>query len=640
MGENRNLLLAIFLTVAIFALYEVLIMGPARERRLEYEAQHAEQIAATDEDPLPEGEGDPAADPIEASSARADTRDAAVAMSADRRLRIDAPAVSGSILLDGARFDDLQLLRYREELAEDSPPVTLFNPQNGPAGYYAAHGWNSVSGRSDLPSPNNTPWRVIEGEVLTPETPVTLGYETEDGLLFRRTIAVDGDYLFTITDRVTNDTGDAQTLFPYGVIRRYGVPEDLTNFMILHEGAVGVLNGDSFQRKYRRMRRQQERAGVNANGRPAPFLSENSEGGWLGYTDKYWLAALAPGADAEFTGEMLVRERADGPMFQAQYQMTRIDVPAGESVEVTTRLFAGAKRVDVLRRYQEEFDIPGLDMAVDWGNFWFFTRPFFYTLDYFGRLTGNFGIAILILTVLVKILFFPLANSAFKSMARMKALQPKVQELRERFKADPKRQQQEMMQLYQREKVNPVAGCLPILLQIPVFYALYKTLFVTIEMRHAPFFGWIQDLSARDPTNMWNLFGLLPYDPASLPLLGAIIGGTGALALGAWPLMMGATMAAMQTLNPPPPDKFQQRLFAMMPLVFMFILAPFAAGLVIYWTWNNTLTFTQQYIIMRRQGVDTPIGSFLRKRWDAVFGGSGASGGTPGGSAGSGGGDT
>lgn len=613
MGDNRNVILAAGLALAVILLWDVFIMGPQRR-----DAAEARRAAAVEE--MTTSAAQPAPTRV-----LADSREAAIADTADLRIPIRSEALEGSLLLRGGRFDDLRLLRYREEVAEDSPPVTFLNPANAPGGYFIAHGWQSPS-RDDLPNPTDTVWRVIDGDALTPQTPIVLGYDSEDGLSFRRTVTLDENYLFTVTDQVFNTGPGDVALRPIGLVRRYGVPDDLTNFMILHEGAVGVLDDRLIMTKYRRLERDAEREDDSGRGFARRELSQ---GGWLGFTDKYWLGALALPPDASYEGAFRVRQLGDLPVFEAQYALDQVIVPAGGApIEVTSYVFAGAKRVSVLRQYEQELGITRLTDAVDWGFMEILTRPFFYILDFFGKLIGNFGVAILILTVMVKLVFFPIANSSYRSMARMKAVQPEMQRIREQFKDEPRRMQEENLKLFQREKVNPVAGCLPLLLQMPVFYALYKTLFVTIEMRHAPFFGWIQDLSARDPTNVWNLFGLLPYDPATIPLLGGLLGNEGFLGLGVWPLFMGLTMAAMQTLNPPPADKIQQRMFQLMPVIFTFILAPFAAGLVIYWAWNNLLSFAQQYLIMRRQRppVDTPIGSFLAKRFAMLTGPSGSGG--------------
>ncbi len=568
--------------------------------------------------------------------------DRETALAERRSIRIETPALKGSIRLDGARIDDLELMDYRQEVDDNSPPVVLLRPSETESGYYAFHGWRQI-GADDADTPGiNTPWQQVDGDVLTPETPISLSYANDDGLFFTRTISVDEHYMFTITDEVANNSGEAATFRHFGAVLREGIPDDLTNFMILHEGAVGVFNDAVYQRKYKKLAGDQRRAADDRSvyAKSEPIASD----GWLGFTDKYWLTALiapqidggsasVPAAEIATPGDPLggvelsaragyrVIRPADEntATYTAETWVDGLMVAQGEKLTVTAHMFAGAKDVALLNGYREDIGINKFQWAVDWGRMaGILTKPFFYTLDTFQEWTGSFGLAILMLTIVVKAVFFPLANASYKSMAKMKKLQPKMTKMRERHKDDPQVLQRKMLELYKKEKVNPLAGCLPLIPQMFVFFALYKTLFVTIEMRHAPFFGWIQDLSAPDPTNVWNLFGLIPYDPASVPLIGGLIGAGGFLALGAWPIIMGISMWAMQTLNPPPPDPMQARIFGLMPIIFTFVLAGFAAGLVIYWTWNNILSFLQQYIIIRRQKVDTPIGSFLARNYERM----------------------
>ncbi len=625
MDEQRRMMLAIGLAGAVLLIWYVLVQAPAERAAEEAARQAAEQAAAAAPAATAANTQDAATAPAEAPAER-------------RAIPVESAALKGSLRLRGALFDDLQLLDYRQELEDDSPPVTLFRPAATPGGYYAFHGWqrtyvadaDAPGARAQPPDfvvKGDTPWRVLDGETLTPESPLVLLYDTPDGALhFRRTITVDDQYMFTIADEVFNRSDIGVQLQSYGVVRRNGVPEDLTNFMILHEGAVGILDDRLVMRKYKRLRKDDAKV-------QGPAVRETGPGGWIGFADKYWLSALIPptattaitadaaapvdARDADpttVTGEMRVitRPRGQAEVYETSLWLEPVAVPAGEGVRVTSRLFAGAKQAELLRAYRDDLNIPKFELAIDWGMFWFFTKPIHAALHNFGLWFGNFGLAILMLTIVVKALFFPIANMSYKSMARMKALSPKMQALRERYKDEPQKQQQELIELYRREKVNPAAGCLPLIPQMIVFFALYKTLFITIEMRHAPFFGWIKDMSAPDPTTMWNLFGLLPYDPSGWPLIG------GVLAVGVWPLIMGLSMAAMQTLNPPPPDPTQARIIAFMPIIFTFILAPFAAGLVIYWTWNNLLSFAQQYVIVRRQGVETPIGSWMAKTYQRL----------------------
>jgi YidC/Oxa1 family membrane protein insertase len=445
---------------------------------------------------------------------------------------------------------------------------------------------------------------------------VALTFDAGDGRVIVRTISIDEHFMFTISDVVRNTGGAAITVRPFGTVRRDGLPEDYKNLPIVHQGLIGGFGPDN-RMKWSKFTDAEKHSRDRVRGRVGEdqrIRDEQGQGGWLGITDHYWLTAIildqSEPVSAYFDGR-----QADGNTdFLASYRGQWREIPAGGEVTYTQRLFAGAKRYELLRDYQSELNIPHFDDAIDWGNFWFLTRPFFAMLHWFGQtfagwgIAFNFGLAILASTVVIKLLMFPLVYQSFKSMAKMRGLQPKMKEVQERYAADKQRQQQEIMKLYQTEKINPVAGCVPILFQIPVFYALYKTLTVTIEMRHEPFVGWIHDLSARDPTSLFNLFGILPFD-ISPTLLG------GALLIGAWPIFYGVSMWALQALSPPPADPVQAQIFRFLPILFTFMFAAFPAGLVIYWTWSNTLSILQQYVIMRRQGVETQLDRFLKKRF-------------------------
>jgi YidC/Oxa1 family membrane protein insertase len=424
---------------------------------------------------------------------------------------------------------------------------------------------------------------------LTAATPIEITWNNGEGLTFRRKISLDDKFMFTITQSVENNSATAVELFPYGRISRHGEPET-TGFYILHEGFLGVFNNTLEEANYDDVRDDGS-------------IDFETQSGWLGFTDKYWLTALIPdqSLNVRATYSDTITSRSDRFRTQYIYAEGNTIAPGGRS-EVTNHFFAGAKENAVLVDYGTELNIPRFDFAIDWGLFRFFTRPLFRLLDFFGKTFGNFGIAILLTTVIVKLAFFPLANKQYRSMGQMKKIQPEMVALRERYADDKVKQQQELMALYKREQVNPMAGCLPILLQIPVFFAIYKVLFVTIEMRQAPFFGWIQDLAAPDPTTMFNLFGLLPWDPSGIPVIGTT------LALGVWPLIMGLSMFIQMRMNPAPQDPIQEKMFLFMPIIFTFLLARFPAGLVIYWAWNNTLSILQQYVIMRRSGVEVELG--------------------------------
>ena len=489
------------------------------------------------------------------------------------RVAIATDRLSGSLSLRGGRIDDLVMRDYRVSVDKGSSNVVLFSPSGTQNGYYAQFGW--VAGAEGVPVPGDDTVWTASAETLGVDQPVVLTWDNGQGLRFSRTIALDRNYMFTITDRVEASEGAAATLFPYGLIGRDGTPET-SGFFILHEGPIGVFNETLTEVDYDDLK----------DDGPEEY---NSTGGWLGITDKYWLAALIPDQSTGYKARMLHSLVEGRDKYQTDFLSTSaVAVSAGQSAEVTTRLFAGAKEVNLLDSYEERLGIPLFDRSVDFGWFYFLTKPLFYALDWLYGIVGNFGVAILIVTLAIKIVFFPLANKSYKAMSKMKLLQPKMQELKEKHGDDRQKMQQEMMAMYKREKINPAAGCIPILIQIPVFFALYKVLFVSIEMRHAPFFGWIQDLSAPDPTNVFEGFGLFPWDAPHF------------LHFGVWPLIMGATMFLQQRLNPQPTDPIQARMFQFMPLIFTVFLATFPAGLVIYWAWNNSLSIAQQWIIMRK----------------------------------------
>ncbi|ABI61624.2 60 kDa inner membrane protein YIDC [Granulibacter bethesdensis] len=504
------------------------------------------------------------------------------------RLAVDAPRVKGSISLVGARFDDLVLRDYHETVDKNSPLVRLLAPLSGDEPYYVEYGW--VPEESGIATPGrDTEWKA-DAATLTPNKPVTLSWDNGAGLTFMLKVAVDADYMFSVTQSVRNTTGKPVVLHPYARVRRDYRPE-VEGYTVLHEGLIGVVDGILHEITYK----SADSDGAKNNGLA---FEHASTGGWAGITDKYWLTALIPDqiTSVDFSFRDTKPNGRDG------YQVGIIShnpdqVAAGAESASTTHLFAGAKVVSLLDHYQAEYHIPSFWEAVDFGWFWFITRPFFYALDWLYHLVGNFGVAILIFTVLVKAAFYPLASKSYRSMSKMRLLAPKIQSLRERYKDDPTRMQQEVMQLYKAEGANPASGCLPMLLQFPIFFSLYKVIFVTIEMRHAPFFGWIHDLSAVDPTNLFNLFGLLPFDPTHISPF---------LHLGIWPLIMGGTMYLQQKMNPPMPDPVQARMFQFMPIIFTFMLARFPVGLVIYWSWNNLLSIGQQWLIQRRTKLPRP----------------------------------
>jgi YidC/Oxa1 family membrane protein insertase len=431
---------------------------------------------------------------------------------------------------------------------------------------------------------------------------VTLTFDNGQGLVFRRAISIDERAMFTVKDTVENRGAAPVTLYPYGLVSRYGKPATL-GYYVLHEGLIGVLGDQGLQEwTYDNVDKAEAVPGQNTRGKTWNGVT----GGFIGITDKYWAAAVVPDQAQPYTGSFTSRQDATSRVYQANMLGDARALQPGTTTEVTNRLFAGAKEVAVVDGYQQSLSIKNFDLMIDWGWFYFITKPLFTVLDFFYRLFGNFGVSILIVTVLLKLLFFPLASKSYASMAKMKAVQPEMVAIRERYADDKMKQQQALMELYKKEKINPVAGCWPVLIQIPVFFALYKVLFVTIEMRHAPFFGWIQDLAAPDPTSIFNLFGLLPYNPGAVPVLGPF------LVLGVWPLIMGVTMWLQMKMNPEPPDPVQKQVFAWMPIIFTFMLGSFPAGLVIYWAWNNALSIAQQYFIMRKNGVKVELWDNLR----------------------------
>ncbi|MBS0638232.1 MAG: membrane protein insertase YidC [Acetobacteraceae bacterium] len=504
------------------------------------------------------------------------------------RVKISAPRVAGSLSLLGARLDDLTLTGYRETLAPNSPDVRLLGPLSSDKPYFVQYGWTAAAGETVKLPDNNTVWSA-SSETLSPGKPVTLSWDNGGGLTFQIKLDVDNDYMFSVQQTVKNSTDKPVSLFPWSRVRRDYKPE-VAGYYVLFEGLLGVANGTLQETTYDHAKSEAEKKNGIA-------FEATSTSGWAGITDKYWLTALVP--DQTQSTKVFFRHlNGNGDHYQVDYITTDAQTTApGAQTDHVTHVFTGAKVVSMLSDYEKSLKIPMFDYAVDWGWFWFLTRPIFLALDYLNTLLGNFGLAILVFTVFVKGLFFPLANYSYRSMGKMKLLAPKMQALRERYKDEPQRLQQEIMGMYRAEKVNPASGCLPLLVQIPVFFSLYKVIFVTIEMRHAPFYGWIHDLSAVDPTNVFNLFGLIPFNPALyVPLLH----------LGAWPLIMGVTMYLQQKLNPPPPDPVQAKMFQFMPIIFTFMMASFPAGLIIYWSWNNTLSIGQQWLIQRRTHLGKP----------------------------------
>ena len=573
--DQKRLFLAIAVSLAILLGFQTLIAP-----RLPKPAQpETTQLATTEH---------PAATPLEgAPGAGVPPSPVAVPRNVPR-VKIEAPRVEGSISLLGARLDDLVLRDYREEIDPNSPLVRLLEPRSDDKPYYVQYGWTASSGDTVKLPDNDTVW-TASADTVVPGKPVTLSWDNGAGLTFQIGLAVDDEYMFTVTQTVRNATAQPVKLFPWSRIRRDYKPV-VAGYYVLFEGLLGVTDGTLQETSYDKAKSE----GDKKNGLA---FEANTTGGWAGITDKYWLTSLIP--DQAVPVKVNFRHIEDhGDHYQVDtVSNDALTAPAGGDAATISHVFAGAKVVSLLDRYQAQLHIPSFDKAVDFGWFYFLTKPIFFALDFFNSVLGNFGLAIMVFTVFAKALFFPLANKSYRSMSKMKLLGPKMTALRERLKDEPQKMQQEMMGLYKAEKVNPASGCLPMIVQIPVFFSLYKVIFVTIEMRQAPFFGWIHDLSQVDPTNVFNLFGLIPFDPAAyVPLLH----------MGAWPLIMGCTMFLQQKMNPPPPDPVQARLFQFMPIIFTFMMAKFPAGLIIYWSWNNTLSVAQQWLIQRRTALAKP----------------------------------
>ena len=575
--ENRNLIMAVALSMIVLLGWQIFVIQPEMEK----EAAEQDRIAAemAQSATTPNNNGQPSASAASGTPAIINNTAPAKAVDTAKRIVIDAPLVRGSFSVRGARLDDVILTSYNETLDENSENIHFLKKISSDTPFFAEFGWSSSDSGQTMPSADSL-WSA-DRDVLSPATPVTLTWDNGQGLQFTRRISINDDYLFVFEDSVTSSLPGDITLYPYGLVRRHGTPAT-TGMYILHEGPLGVFDETLSEEDYDDLR-DAGAAGIK--------MTPETAGGWVGITDKYWLAALLPTQAKNYNfGFQSLAGNTD------RYQVDFIDpngllLAAGGAITSESRLFAGAKKVALLDYYAEQLNIPNFDLAIDFGWFYFLTKPFFYAINWLFGLFGNFGVAVLAFTVLVKLAFFPLANKSYRSMAKMRLLAPKLQTLRERFGDDRQKLNQEMMALYKTEQVNPAAGCLPVLLQIPVFFALYKVLFVTIEMRHAPFFGWITDLSAPDPTSIFNMFGLLPYSVSFLPPF---------LQLGIWPILMGISMFLQMRLNPAPPDPIQAKVFQFMPIFFTFLLATFPAGLVIYWTWNNLLSMAQQWYIMKR----------------------------------------
>ncbi len=579
--DQKNFIIAIVLSVLIIVGWQA-VFPPAKPPV----NQQQQQTASTQNGTAPQAPsgapgsqgtvqpGAPAAQPAQIVSR-------AEALARSPRVTFDTPELVGSIALKGARIDDVRLVKYRETVDPKSPPVPVLSPVGGEHPYYAEFGWSPADPSIKVPGPDSV-W-TADRETVAPGKPVRLTWDNGQGLIFALDISLDEYFMFDVKQSVENKSDKPVTIYPWSLVVRYGEPK-AEGIYILHEGPYGVFNGSLKEFSYSNFKdNKQEKIATT--------------GGWVGITDKYWMATLIP--DQKQKVDVTLKQTGSGPelKYQIDYIAPGQAIAPGATATTDAKLYAGAKIVRVISDYEQKYGIEKFDLTIDWGWFSFFTRPLFWLLEWLYVHLGNFGVAILVLTVIVKAVFFPLANKSYAAMSKMKALQPEMEKLKERYGEDRQRMNQELMQLYRREKVNPAAGCLPILVQIPVFFALYKVLYTTIEMRHQPFFGWIKDLSAPDPLTILTGFGLFHWHvPEFLHFFN----------IGIWPIIMGVTMYLQQKLNPAPTDPVQARVFQFLPILFTFMLAPFAAGLVIYWAWSNTLSIAQQYTIMRRHG--TPIG--------------------------------
>ncbi|MDE1149340.1 MAG: membrane protein insertase YidC [Azospirillaceae bacterium] len=572
MSDQKNLFITIGLSAAILLGFHFFYQVPHdRAVQLAKAKQEAEQAQAAPPTPGAAPTGAPGA--VAAGDVAGALRDRATVLGEGQRIAIRTPRLAGTLNLRGGRFDDLSLQDYRETVDKSSPAVTLLSPSGAPGAYFAEYGWTAEG--AAVPGPT-TEWQAADTADLTPSHPVTLHWDNGQGLTFERTVAIDANYMFTVSQKVTNNGTSAVTLYPYARIARAGHPALLGSYM-LHEGPIGQIDGTLHEISYK-----------DVSGEISK--SFDTKGGWLGITDKYWLVSLVPDQGKTLTAHVTHQEKGD--LYQTDYAEPSVTLEAGQSTESSARLFAGAKEMKLLDSYQDDLGIPLFNRAIDFGHLWFLTMPFSLALDFFGRLLGNFGLGIMLFTLCLRGIMFPLAQKQFRSAARMKKLQPQVEAIRKAAGDDKQKASLEMMALYKKEGANPMTGCLPVLIQMPIFWSLYKVLSITIEMRHAPFFGWIHDLSAPDPTTVFNLFGLLPFTP---PLF---------LHLGVWPILLGCTMFLLQKMTPAPGmDPTQQKVMMTMPLVFTWMMGSLPAGLVIYYVWSNLFSVTQQYVLMRRMGV-------------------------------------
>ena len=586
--DNKRLILAVALSVAILLIFELIMPKHNHQAVLQQAAQSTRATPPSQASAPVLNTSSSGHSPVAVPSPQA-------SHAADVRVPIQATRVEGSIDLTGARLDDLVLRNYRETIQANSPLVRVLEPGSDPQPNYVQLGWSAAPG-SDVVLPNGRTRWTAGAKALTPGTPMTLSWDNGAGLTFQLVFRIDQDFMFAVDQTVQNHTGHPVSLYPWSRVSR-GYKPEVTGGYLVHEGPIAVINGRLEERSYKSLETDSAADGGVAWSAAQPAGAQKA---WAGVTDKYWLTAVIPASKAAQTGNYRYVPNGGAGIYEVSFIQASPEVIApGASAGSVTHVFAGAKEVHLLDAYMDALHITDFWKAVDFGWFAFLTKPIFFVLDWLNNRLGNFGLALLAFTLIVKTLFFPLATKSFRSMSKMKLLQPKMTAVRERFKDDPMQMNKEMMTLYKSEGVNPASGCLPMLVQIPVFWCLYKDLYVTIEMRQAPFFGWIRDLSVPDPTNIFNLFGLIPFDVTAISPM---------LHLGVWPIILGATMFMQQRMNPPPPDPTQAKLFQIMPLIFTFVLARQPAGLVIYYCWNNTLTVAQQWLIMRSTRLGGGVG--------------------------------
>ena len=559
--DNRNVFVAIALSMSVLLFWGAFFETPKKtvEQNITQQAEqknNRSSIAPTINQP---------------SIIKKVTREEAI--NKNKRIKIENENIIGSISLDGALIDDISFKKHKQKVVDGENTIFLY-PSETENGFFIETGWTSVGNKIKVPS-NSSVWSIKGNNTLTESSPVIIQWDNKEGIVFEKKIELDDKYLFKISQQVKNNTNSTVELFPYAQMTRNKIPDDIQNFYIQHEGFIGVFDEELKEDDYDDVKEKK-------------IVRESNEG-WLGITDKYWMTAFVPESGKNFKSTFLYDEA-----FKANYIINKPTVINKSSSGINElRLFVAAKEVETIDSYAESQKIKKFDLVIDWGWFYFFTKPLFFVIDYLFKISGNFGTAIVLLTLAIRLIFFPLANFSFRSMAKMKAVQPEMMRLKELHKDDKVKLQQEMMALYRKEKINPASGCLPVLIQIPFFFAIYKMLFISLEMRHQPFFGWIKDLSAADPTSIFNLFGIIPWDPPSFMIIGI------------WPILMGASMWVQQKLNPAPADPIQAKIFAFFPLFLTIILASFPSGLVVYWTVNNILTIAQQYVIVKQTTVKT-----------------------------------